>query len=199
MATATLSQKGRRVVPRIVSSVDFPKQVPRTPVKPKVLEPIALSNALHWRAVNDAMVDVVHGKRGTARGIGATGGAKIAGKTGTAQVYTVGQKEKYDKETVIDELRDHALFIAYAPAAAPEIVIAVVVEHGGSGSSSAAPVARTVIDAYLGAEPLPAKVSTDPSTVALRLLEAPVLSQVLSGVSVSPSSPLSPGAVNHGR
>ncbi|MFT5390216.1 MAG: penicillin-binding protein 2 [Gammaproteobacteria bacterium] len=182
MATAALSQKGRRIVPQVVSSVDFPKQVSRQLVKPKVLEPIVLSNTLHWRAVNDAMVDVVHGKRGTARSIGATGGAKIAGKTGTAQVYSVGQEEKYDKDTVIDELRDHGLFIAYAPAADPKIVVAVVVEHGGSGSSSAAPVARSVIDAYLGAEPLPAEVGTDTSTAALRLLDAPVLSQVLSGV-----------------
>ncbi|MBF8291249.1 MAG: mrdA, partial [Steroidobacteraceae bacterium] len=73
----------------------------------------------------------------------------IAGKTGTAQVYSIGQTEKYDASQVAERLRDHALFVAFAPADAPKLVIAVLVENGGHGSSAAAPIARTIFDAYL--------------------------------------------------
>jgi penicillin-binding protein 2 len=72
-----------------------------------------------------------------------------AGKTGTAQVYSVAQNAKYNEKTVSDKLRDHAWFIAYAPADAPRIALAVLVENAGWGGSNAAPVARKVIDAYL--------------------------------------------------
>ena len=77
----------------------------------------------------------------------------VAGKTGTAQVFTVAQGAKYNEKTVSDRLRDHAWFIAFAPADAPRIAIAVLVENGGFGASAAAPVARAVMDAYLLAGP----------------------------------------------
>ena len=73
----------------------------------------------------------------------------IAGKTGTAQVFTVKQDEEYDEETVAEKMRDHALFIAYAPIENPQIAITVVVEYGEHGSSSAAPIAREIIRTYL--------------------------------------------------
>jgi penicillin-binding protein 2 len=73
----------------------------------------------------------------------------IAGKTGTAQVFSVGQTEKYDEKEVAERLRDHALFVAFAPADDPRIAIAVVVENGRSGSGTAAPIARKVFDAFL--------------------------------------------------
>jgi penicillin-binding protein 2 len=94
-------------------------------------------------------VAVTTGPRGTA--VRAARGAtySIAGKTGTAQVFTVGQQEEYDEETVDERLRDHALFVAFAPAEEPKLVVAVLVENGGHGSSVAAPVARQVFDAYL--------------------------------------------------
>jgi penicillin-binding protein 2 len=95
------------------------------------------------------MVEVVHGERGTARKIGLDAPYRIAGKTGTAQVFTIAQGEEYDAEEVDERLRHHALFIAFAPAEAPRIAIAVVVENGGSGSGTAAPVARQVLDNYL--------------------------------------------------
>ena len=72
-----------------------------------------------------------------------------AGKTGTAQVYGIAQDEEYDEDTVIDKLRDHALFVSYAPAEKPQIAVAVIVENGGHGSSVAAPIARRIMDAYL--------------------------------------------------
>ena len=71
-----------------------------------------------------------------------------------AQVYTVGQQEKYDEATVAERLRDHALFVAFAPAEQPRLVVAVLVENGGHGSSVAAPIARAVFDAFL-TEPKP--------------------------------------------
>src|SRR6056300_1089366 len=94
------------------------------------------------------MISVVHGLRGTAQRIRYGIDYKIAGKTGTAQVFEVAQDEEYDEETVSQKLRDHALFISYAPADEPEIAIAVIVENGGHGSSVAAPIARKVMDAF---------------------------------------------------
>jgi penicillin-binding protein 2 len=91
----------------------------------------------------------VHGLRGTARGISQGLEYKVAGKTGTAQVFEVAQDEEYDEETVLEKLRDHALFVSYAPADDPQIAIAVIVENGGHGSSVAAPIARRIMDAFL--------------------------------------------------
>ena len=71
-----------------------------------------------------------------------------AGKTGTAQVYSL-KGEKYEAGKVKDRMRDHALFIAFAPADKPKIALAVIVENGGFGAQSAAPIARMVIDYYL--------------------------------------------------
>ena len=72
-----------------------------------------------------------------------------AGKTGTAQVYTLKQTEKYDAKKVAEHLRDHAWYIAYAPADKPRIAVAVLVENGGFGAQSAAPIARMVFDYFL--------------------------------------------------
>ena len=99
--------------------------------------------------VRAGMIDVVHGEHGTARGIGWNAPYKIAGKTGTAQVSAVAQGEVYDESQTPERLRDHALFIAFAPADDPKIAVAVVVENGGHGSSAAAPIARKVMDEYL--------------------------------------------------
>ena len=75
---------------------------------------------------------------------------KIAGKTGTAQVISIPQDdEDWDEEARKSALRDHALFVSYAPAEDPQIAVAVIVENGGSGSAVAAPIARKIMDAYL--------------------------------------------------
>jgi len=103
----------------------------------------------HWDQVIHMMERVVHSPRGTARRIGLDAPYKIAGKTGTAQVFSIKQNEKYIKEEVPLHLRDHALFIAIAPVEDPQIIVAVLVENGGSGSSVAAPIARRVLDQYL--------------------------------------------------
>ena len=94
------------------------------------------------------MVDVTL-PGGTAASVGANAGYSIAAKTGTAQVVGIKQNEKYNANTIDERHRDHALFIAYAPAEEPKIALAVIVENGGHGGSAAGPIARKVMDYYL--------------------------------------------------
>ena len=77
---------------------------------------------------------------------------RTGGKTGTAQVYQLAAGNKGNQDEVAEHLRDHAWFIAFAPVDAPRIAIAVVVEHGGGGSTAAAPVARATLDVWLDQE-----------------------------------------------
>ncbi|MEH6575897.1 MAG: penicillin-binding protein 2 [Amphritea sp.] len=114
-----------------------------------VLPNVELKNPQYWKRIIDGMIAVVHGKRGTARRIGKGIDFQIAGKTGTAQVVGIKQDERYDAEKLSERNRDHALFISFAPADKPEIAVAVIVENGGGGSSTAAPIARGVIDAFM--------------------------------------------------
>ena len=86
---------------------------------------------------------------GTARRVGQGASYRFAGKTGTAQLFTIAQDEEADNEETPKHLRDHALFIAFAPVENPEIAVAIVVENGGSGSGAAAPIARRILDYYL--------------------------------------------------
>jgi len=102
----------------------------------------------HLRIVKEAMVEVTR-PGGTAAGAGAGAEYLFAGKTGTAQVIGIKQNERYDEKRIAARHRDHALFIAFAPADDPKIVIAVMVENGGHGSSTAAPIARKVADYWL--------------------------------------------------
>ena len=74
----------------------------------------------------------------------------MAGKSGTAQVFSVAQEDEYDEEEIDELLRDHALFISFAPLENPRIAVAVIVENGSSGSRVAAPIARAIMDHYLG-------------------------------------------------
>ena len=90
---------------------------------------------------------MLHGPRGTARSSGKNTPYQIAGKTGTAQIVGIPEDESQSDE-LPEELRDHALFIAFAPVVQPRIAIAVVVENGGSGSRAAAPIARKIMDYY---------------------------------------------------
>lgn len=147
-AAAIIANRGEPVRPHLfLRSGDQP---PSAEVTEPVMSPVELEHAEDWEYVIDAMVGVTQGEKGTARAIGWRSPHTIAGKTGTAQVYSLAQDEEYDEETVAAELRDHALFIAFAPADQPRVAVAVVIEHGGSGSSAAAPVAQQLIDAWLG-------------------------------------------------
>ena len=148
-ATATMAKKGLRVKPRVVRSIENPNNKEMTHLDPTFNSPITLENEEYWHNVIDAMKDVAHSWRGTAWRIGKDSKYKIAGKTGTAQVFTVAQDAEYKEDEVPKELKDHALFIAFAPVEDPQIAVSVIVEHGGHGGSAAAPIARKVMDAYL--------------------------------------------------
>lgn len=145
--TATLGTAGKRLQPRVVYAYEDGNELVVQP--PKSLEPVTQANPAHWQSVIDAMIDVVHGTHGTARGISRNLKYKIAGKTGTAQVFGIKEDEEYDETKIAKKLRDHALFIAFAPADKPRIAVAVIVENGGHGGSAAAPIVRKVMDAYL--------------------------------------------------
>jgi penicillin-binding protein 2 len=148
-ATATLSLRGRRLKPRLVERLEDPETHEQTVFPPQSLETVTLSDPRHWDRVFEAMTDVIHGERGTARRIGVGAQYHMSGKTGTAQVRGLAQDEEYDEEQTPKHLQDHALFIAFAPTEQPRIAISVIVENGGSGSKMAAPIARQVMDYYL--------------------------------------------------
>ena len=112
-------------------------------------EPLKLKNPDDWEYVVETMVEVMHGAKGTARGAGRGAPYKMAGKTGTAQVFSLAEDEEYDEEEIRERLRDHALFVGFAPVDNPKIAVAVIVENGGSGSGTAAPVARALFDSWL--------------------------------------------------
>ena len=153
-AAATLANGGRFVAPRVAAAVEAPDgsvSVP-APQPPPVQMPVRAK--ANWQDVMQGMLDVVEGQRGTARRI-RTDAYRIAGKTGTAQVFTVGQGEEYDEDKIDRKLRDHALFIAFAPVEDPRIAVAVLIEHGGHGGAVAAPIARRIMDVYLMGEQPP--------------------------------------------
>ncbi len=147
-ATAILAARGRAHTPRLAHTIRDPEGNLH-PQPPPPIEPLALQNPANWEAVINAMEEVVHSARGTARRIGIGASYRIAGKTGTAQVFGIKQDEKYVESEVDLRLRDHALFIAFAPVDDPRIAVSVVVENGGHGGSVAAPLARYVMDYYL--------------------------------------------------
>jgi penicillin-binding protein 2 len=145
-ATAALAARGRFVQPRVVRATEVPGSEAEREI-PAVVRQLTLS-ARNLDAVIESMRKVVESERGTARRI-RTDAYSIAGKTGTAQVFTLRQKERYRESEVAEHMRDHALFVAFAPVEDPRIAVAVIVENGGHGGSTAAPIARQVMDAYL--------------------------------------------------
>jgi penicillin-binding protein 2 len=148
-ATATLARYGHRLRPHVVASTQKYDDAELTPLAVETVLNIPVEDRQHWADVINAMRDVVHGKHGTARKIAPETGYDIAGKTGTAQVFGLKEEEKYDAEKLAKKLHDHSLFIAFAPVDQPRVAIAIVVEHGGSGSAVAAPIARTILDKFL--------------------------------------------------
>lgn len=145
-ATATLANYGKVVNPHLVQEIITPDYAapPELRIVPDIpLKPANVDNILR------AMTNVVHSPRGTAKLIAKNINYQIAGKTGTAQVFTVKQEEKYNEDAIDFKMRDHALFIALAPVHDPQIAVAVIAEHGGHGGSVAAPIAAEIIDAYL--------------------------------------------------
>jgi len=149
-ATAALAARGKRFKPRMVAAFEDPLSGKRTMLAPERLADVEITNEFFWDNVLIGMHDVMHGPRGTARAAARGASYEMAGKSGTAQVFSVGQEEEYDEEEISERLRDHALFIAFAPFEQPRIAVAVIVENGSSGSRVAAPIARAMMDEYLG-------------------------------------------------
>jgi penicillin-binding protein 2 len=145
-ATATLANKGKVVTPFLVKntiSTDESEPVIATPPDDIAIKPENINTVV------SAMINVIHDPHGTAKGISKNINYQIAGKTGTAQVFNIKQDAKYNENDIDFKLRDHALFISFAPADDPKIAVAVIVENGGHGGSVAAPIAGQVIKQYL--------------------------------------------------
>lgn len=152
-ATALIANRGQWKRPRLLKSADG--MTPEELVAHELLEDrptpedIQLRDPKIWEQITHDMEMVTHGPRGTARKVGDEAVYRIAGKSGTAQVVAIRQGEKYDRNKLQERHRDHALFVAFAPADNPRIAVAVMVENGESGSGVAAPVAKQVMDAWL--------------------------------------------------
>lgn len=149
VATAALANGGTIIQPRLLHGIEQPDGsiARREPPAPRRQ---LIHSSRHLQTIREAMIEVNHGTRGTGRGIGADAPYQIAGKTGTSQVFTLQPDQEYDEEEIEEYLRDHALYIGFAPAEQPRIAVAVIAENAGSGGRKAAPIARRVMDFYLG-------------------------------------------------
>jgi penicillin-binding protein 2 len=145
LAVATLANGGTVYRPHLVAAIGDRSDGSVVPVAPEVVRKLPLKKE-HVAVIHKAMIEV--NREGTGRWAFAKAPYVVAGKTGTAQVYSL-RGEKYDAKTAAEELKDHSLFIAFAPAEAPTIAVAVVVENAGFGATAAAPVARQIIDHHL--------------------------------------------------
>lgn len=150
IAAATLATRGTRFRPHVVAASEDALTGARTMTQAERVSDVDIDNEFYWDTVIQAMHGVMQGARGTARQIGLGAPYDMAGKSGTAQVFSVAQEDEYDEEEVAELLRDHALFISFAPLDNPKIAVAVIVENGSSGSRVAAPIARAIMDEYLG-------------------------------------------------
>jgi penicillin-binding protein 2 len=146
-ATAILANNGVAMKPRLVSHIEDAQSGKKQIIAPVIQDGIKL-NPNNVEIVKRGMIDVTL-PGGTAASVGANAGYSIAAKTGTAQVIGIKQNEKYNESTINERHLDHALFIAYAPAEDPTIALAVIVENGRHGGSTAGPIARKVMDYYL--------------------------------------------------
>ncbi|MGJ7551261.1 penicillin-binding protein 2 [Pseudomonas alloputida] len=160
-ATALIANKGVWNRPHLAKTIEG-----QPPVDPNPMEDIVLRDKSDWAKVTHGMEQVMHNARGTARKAAAGAQYRIAGKSGTAQVVAIKQGEKYDRNKLQERHRDHALFVAFAPADDPKIVVSVMVENGESGSGVAAPVVRQIMDAWLLDESGRLKSEFAPATVA---------------------------------
>jgi penicillin-binding protein 2 len=149
VATSAIANHGRVLKPKLFSEARDPiSDETAISGEPEVLNHITNPES-DWERIISAMTDVVHGPGGTARRIGLDAKYKIAGKSGTAQVFSLAKEEKYEADKLVKELHDHALFIAFAPAETPKITVSVIIENGGGGSANAAPIVRLLFDDYL--------------------------------------------------
>ncbi|MFI4894821.1 MAG: penicillin-binding protein 2 [Steroidobacterales bacterium] len=159
---SVLAERGKSFRPRLVTAVrDVGGQL--EPIAPIANPAIQGVSSADWDLVINGMIGAA--TYGTAAAISKGSSYAIAGKTGTAQVFTVSRSERLTQK-VAERLKDHAWFIAFAPVEAPRIAVAVLVENGGFGASAAAPIARKVMDAYLLRQNTAAETATPESEAA---------------------------------
>ena len=137
------------MAPRLALAGKYPDDEKARKFEAPLVNTVQVRDPEAWEAVLEGMRRVVNGAAGTARDVSLNADYVIAGKTGTAQVFAMAADEKYEESEVAEHLRHHALFIAFAPFESPRISVAVIVDHGGSGTRDAAPIARAVLDAWL--------------------------------------------------
>jgi penicillin-binding protein 2 len=155
---AEIAERGQIIaMPRLVAATRAPGSSSVVPRQPKFAPPVNMATDEQWSVVFDGMEGAVS-PSGTAHVAGAGAKYKWAGKTGTAQVVTVKQTESTKHKDVDERKREHAWFIAFAPADDPKIAISVLVENAGFGATAAAPIARKVLDAYLLGDEAPTDV-----------------------------------------
>jgi penicillin-binding protein 2 len=149
---AEIAERGKLIAtPRLVAATRAPGSVTVVARDPTFMKPVQIATDEQWTVVFDGMEGAVS-PSGTAHVAGAGAKYKWAGKTGTAQVVTVKQTESTKHKDADERKREHAWFIAFAPADDPKIAISVLVENAGFGATAAAPIARKVIDSYLLAD-----------------------------------------------
>jgi penicillin-binding protein 2 len=141
-----LVNRGKRFTPTLLKGYLIDGSVENVAIEQK--PPLVINNEENWDIVLDALYGTVNRENGTARTAFRKTSYVSAGKTGTAQLFTVAQDEEYDEENVHEYLRDNAMYIGYAPFDNPQISMAVAIENAGGGSSHAAPLARNVMDYY---------------------------------------------------
>ena len=143
-ATALIANKGVWNRPHLAKTVDGVAPVDENPM-PNIL----LKDPRDWEQVNHGMQLVMHDPRGIARAAAQGAQYRIAGKSGTAQVVAIKQGERYNRNKTLERHRDNALFVGFAPAEHPKIVISVMIENGEAGGRVAGPVVRQIMDAWL--------------------------------------------------
>lgn len=146
-ATMIIANSGKAYLPRLVKQIQNSDTGDVEDIPEKLLYNLNLKPR-NLEVVKSALVDVTR-PGGTAAKAGANAAYAFAGKTGTSQVIGIKQGERYNEKSINERHRDHAMFIAYAPADNPRIALAVLVENTGTGGSTAAPIARQVFDYYL--------------------------------------------------
>ena len=149
---AAVGNGGTLFKPRIVKTIEDSHGQIVKKIDPEITGGLPASKET-LNIVRSALLEVVQGDRGTARRIRLKN-VEIAGKTGTAQVFSIKKGEKIDNENLEYSLRDHAWFVCYAPADNPVIAISVMIEHGEHGSSTAAPIAGALIEQYIKNKPI---------------------------------------------
>lgn len=147
-ATSVLANYGLHLEPRFGYALEDAGTGEREYIDTEFSGVVPIVKKENWDYTITSMERVVQSNRGTAKRI-RSDKYHIAGKTGTAQVFGIKQDEEYVKEDIDIRLRDHALFVAFAPVENPQIAVSVIVENGGGGGSTAAPIARAVLDAFL--------------------------------------------------